>query len=80
MIEGEEEKELISNEDSDYDQEEELKEQVGELPPKIEDMREQQSNNSDSDNNDAPTVVIDSSIDEVQQFRDEFNDQISDDT
>lgn len=64
--------------ESDYgDEEEELKEEVGDLPPKIEDLQvieydeddEQypvmSSNDEDDEcNQDAPTVVIDSSLDD----------------
>ena len=47
---------------SDYDDEEELREEVGELPPKIEDMDVQEY--EEESENELPTVVIDSSLDE----------------
>lgn len=43
---------------------------MGELPPKLDGTaREPSEHHSDSDYNDAPTVVIDSSMEEVQNYR-----------
>ena len=65
--------------ESDYDEEEELKEEVGELPPKIQDLQVEEyeddddlynygvisaQNQDDDDSHDMPTVVIDSSMDD----------------
>lgn len=70
---------LDDNEDekeegSDY--EDELREQVGELPPKIEDImiedyEEGETEEEEDENNEAPTVVIDSSLDEkeIEKYR-----------
>jgi len=57
---------------SDYDDEEELKEEVGDLPPRIEDLEIQDyeedndsaTNDDPEDENELPTVVIDSSMDD----------------
>jgi len=49
---------------SDYDDEDELREEVCDLPPKIEDI-EVEDYEEESDN-ELPTVVIDSSLDEKE--------------
>ena len=62
-----------SNSEYDDEEEEELREEVCELPPKIEDMQvdEYEEDEIDSDDNgdegnELPTVVIDSSMDEKE--------------
>ena len=78
-------KKRLNQIDSDYDDndEEELKEEVGDLPPKIEDLQVieyddddtyqfgrgghikiESCDEEDEENNDAPTVVIDTSMDD----------------
>lgn len=59
--------------DSDYDEEEELQENVGELPPKIEDLQVVEYDDNENDlTNEAPTVVIDSSFEDLPYYRDEY--------
>jgi hypothetical protein len=48
-----------------------LREEVCDLPPKIEDLQVEDYNDESSSDNEAPTVVIDSSLDEVQNYRED---------
>ena len=49
------------------------------MPPKIDNNREDQVSESDSDHNDAPTVVIDSSMEDIQNYRGEYIEEKGDD-
>lgn len=68
-------KNIESDEDA-YD-EDELREEVGELPPRIQDLQVLEFEEDEEENNDAPTVVIDSSLEDdkdvAMQYRNMVN-------